>query len=482
MTSETPATCVDVVVAGIRADQPGPHVAAFFDFDGTLVESAAAVAGQFDHVLDEMSFTTRLEQSIRQWAGRTEDELREAGEQLFAKDTAAALFYEAWRLVRAHQNQGHTVVVVTSGIRLEVEPLARELGIDHVLSTAMETENGVLTGRLADRPLWGDQKLAAVSRFAERNRIDLRDCHAYANGHEDFALLTAVGAPHPVNPEPELREYARGNGWSSLEFPIRTTRFSPVAALRTVAMFGSLLAAAAIGVAVGVLARSQRRGIDVATTLFGRVAGRLGAIAFDVTGGEHAHSHRPAVFFVNHQSSLIDLLVTSRVVRRGFTVVAKAEIRKVPVIGRLFDLAGVAFVNRSDTAQAIFALQPALDKLRTGVSIAIAPEGTRSMSPNVGPFKKGGFHLARDAGVPIVPIVIRNAGEIMWRNAMIAHPGTIEVAVHQPLATAGWTREDIDTWLPRMRQLYVDTLDDWPGLRAGQRWAELIAAATQKEG
>ena len=137
----------------------------------------------------------------------------------------------------------------------------------------------------------------------------------------------------------------------------------------------------------------------------------------------------------------------------------------------------MAFVDRGNTASAISALQPAVDKLRSGTSIAMSPEGTRSLTPTIGQFKKGGFHLARDAGVPIVPIVIRNAGEIMWRNARIAHSGTVEVMVHQPVPTAGWTPGDIAPWLNRMRQLYIDTLDDWPGVQAGQRWSKAIVNA-----
>ena len=108
----------------------------------------------------------------------------------------------------------------------------------------------------------------------------------------------------------------------------------------------------------------------------------------------------------------------------------------------------------------------------------MSPEGTRSLSPRIGAFKKGGFHLARDAGVPIVPIVIRNAGEIMWRNAKVAQEGTIEVVVHEPVPTANWTKADLDEWVPRMRQLYIDTLDDWPGVEAGKRWSEAIAKAS----
>ena len=97
--------------------------------------------------------------------------------------------------------------------------------------------------------------------------------------------------------------------------------------------------------------------------------------------------------------------------------------------------------------------------------MVISPEGTRSVTPTVGPFKKGGFHLAMQAGVPIVPIVIRNAGEIMWRDAKIAQSGTIDVTVHPPIPTDGWTREDLNAAVTRVQQLYVDTLEDWPAAR-----------------
>ena len=159
-------------------------------------------------------------------------------------------------------------------------------------------------------------------------------------------------------------------------------------------------------------------------------------------------------------------------------MVAKAEVKQIPVLGQLLTLADVAFVDRSNTSRAVSALQPAADKLRKGVSIIMSPEGTRSLSPRIGAFKKGGFHLARDAGVPIVPIVIRNAGEIMWRNARVVQEGTIEVVVHEPVPTAGWTKADLDEWVPRMRQLYIDTLDDWPGTDAGKQWSEIIAKAS----
>jgi putative phosphoserine phosphatase/1-acylglycerol-3-phosphate O-acyltransferase len=153
-------------------------------------------------------------------------------------------------------------------------------------------------------------------------------------------------------------------------------------------------------------------------------------------------------------------------------------VKQVPVIGQLLTMADVAFVDRSDTSKAVSALQPAVDRLRQGVSVVMSPEGTRSFSPKVGAFKKGGFHMAWDAKAPIVPIVIRNAGEIMWRNAKVVQEGTIEVVVHEQLPTANWTKADLDAWVPRMRQLYIDTLDDWPGVVAGKEWSAAIAEAS----
>jgi putative phosphoserine phosphatase / 1-acylglycerol-3-phosphate O-acyltransferase len=498
MTGTTPPVItVDELIERIKTGPGGPRVAAFFDFDGTLIQGYSAGAllahrarnlelGPDEFVrtlraalsgpLTETAFKDLLLQGIRGWVGRTEDDLMELGEQLFTQEIAGALFHGAWRLVRAHQNRGHTVVIATSATRMQVQPVARELGIEHVLCTELETEHGVLTGGIAGRPPWGEGKLAAVRNFARRQRIPLKNCHAYANGDEDVPFLDSVGYPHPVNPGSALARHASERGWQVVRFRTRRSQFHPMALVRTTGLFGSFAAAVGAGAAAGVLTFDRRGGMDLATSLFGRVAGQFANIHFDIIGEQHT-ARRPAVFFINHQSTLIDALVTSRVVQRGFTVVAKAEVKKTPLLGQLLTLADVAFVDRSNTSNAISSMQPAVEKLRAGVSIVLAPEGTRSLSPRIGAFKKGGFHLARDARVPIVPIVIRNAGEIMWRNAKVAQEGTIEVVVHQPVPTANWTRDDIDEWVPRMRQLYIDTLDDWPGIEAEKKWSEAIARA-----
>jgi putative phosphoserine phosphatase/1-acylglycerol-3-phosphate O-acyltransferase len=480
----SPSSPTEELLETIRSGPVGDKVAAVFDFDGTLIDGYSAAA-LYEHrfrnfeigptemlrtarlmlgpTMSEEQFTELVEGGMAGWAGRTEEDVLELGERLFAQGVAGTLFHQAWRLVKAHQRAGHTVVIATSATLLQVAPLARELGVEHVLCTRLETENGLLTGKVAGRALWGDGKIAAVLEFLAEHNIDASASHAYANGDEDVPLLAGVGNPHPVNPQPELAREARRRGWPVLAFQSgKTGRFDPTPALRTATMFGTLFASSAMGIAVGVLNGNRRQGVDLATSMFDALAGPLADIDIEVVGEHNAWSHRPAVFFINHQSTLIDFLVTTRVIRTGFTAVAKAEVKSMPIIGQLFDAAGVAFLDRSNRAKAIEALEPAVQKLRDGTSVIMAPEGTRSLTPRIGQFKKGGFHLARQAGVPIVPIVIRNSGEIMWRNAKTARAGTIQVAVLPPVPTDGWTDKDLDDQVERVRQQYLDTLDDWP--------------------
>jgi putative phosphoserine phosphatase/1-acylglycerol-3-phosphate O-acyltransferase len=477
-------TSTEALLEQIRSGPSGPHIAAVFDFDGTLIDGYSAAAlyshrfRNFDigpgemvrlvrasrgPTLTEERFVALVEEGLRSLTGRTEEDVLELGERLFTQGIAGTLFHPAWRLVKAHQRQGHTVAIATSATQLQVAPLARELGVEHVLCTRLATEGGLLTGKVDGRSLWGPGKIAAVRAFAAEHGVELAASHAYANGDEDVPLLDGVGHPHPVNPQPELAVEAAQRGWPVLRFAsTKSGRFDPVPALRTAALFGTLFASAGAGIALGALNGDRRQGIDLATSMFSALAGPLADIDVEVIGEEHAWSHRPAVFFINHQSTLIDFLVATRVIRSGFTAVAKQEVKRMPVVGQLFDLAGVAFLDRSNRARAVEALKPAVETLRAGTSVVIAPEGTRSLTPRVGEFKKGGFHLASQAGVPIVPIVVRNAGEIMWRNARTARAGTVEVVVHPPISTDGWTSADIAEQSRSVRELYLDTLDHWP--------------------
>jgi putative phosphoserine phosphatase / 1-acylglycerol-3-phosphate O-acyltransferase len=180
-----------------------------------------------------------------------------------------------------------------------------------------------------------------------------------------------------------------------------------------------------------------------------------------VTGREHLWEQRPAVFIFNHRNNF-DPFMVARLVERDFTGVAKKEMASNPIAGALGRLADVAFIDRADSASAVASLQPVQELAKKGLSILIAPEGTRIDTTEVGPFKKGGFRMAMAAGIPIVPIVIRNAELVAARDGASLHPGTVDIAVLPPISVADWTLDDIDERIDGIRQLYLDTLRNWP--------------------
>ena len=148
-----------------------------------------------------------------------------------------------------------------------------------------------------------------------------------------------------------------------------------------------------------------------------------------------------------------------KLVRRDMTGVGKAELRWNPLFGPLLWLAGVAFVERGDTKKSIAALAPAVEALKSGTSLVIAPEGTRTPTPRLARFKKGAFHIAMQAGVPIVPVVLRNTGDALPKSGVVVRPTTVEVVVLPPIDTSDWTREGLDAEIESIRAGYLDVLE-----------------------
>jgi 1-acyl-sn-glycerol-3-phosphate acyltransferase len=215
------------------------------------------------------------------------------------------------------------------------------------------------------------------------------------------------------------------------------------------------------GVALGAVNGSRREGVDLGISLAGELGTALAGVRLEVRGAEYLESVRPAVFLFNHQSQL-DVLILAKLLRGGFTGVAKKEAANVPAFGLMLRLADVAFVDRGNTAQAKAALEPVVERVREGYSLAISPEGTRSPTPRVGRFKKGAFHMAMQSGVPIVPIVIRNAGLHLWRGSVFMRKGTVDIHVLPPISTDDWTTEDLDGRVEAVRERFVNTLAEWP--------------------
>jgi putative phosphoserine phosphatase / 1-acylglycerol-3-phosphate O-acyltransferase len=149
-------------------------------------------------------------------------------------------------------------------------------------------------------------------------------------------------------------------------------------------------------------------------------------------------------------------------VETNFTSVGKKELEKDPIVGTIGKVMDAAFIDRDDPKKAVEGLKKVEELARKGLSILIAPEGTRLDTTEVGPFKKGPFRIAMSAGIPIVPIVIRNAEVVAARDSSTFNPGTVDVVVYPPIPIDDWTHENLVDRIAEVRQLYLDTLKDWP--------------------
>jgi putative phosphoserine phosphatase / 1-acylglycerol-3-phosphate O-acyltransferase len=472
---------IDEAIQRVLDGPRGPKIGAFFDFDGTLIDGYSAAAFYMDRIkrrdmtraelidvlklsrkkeITDEEFTVIIGQGIVDWAGMTEQDMRDLWGRLWQERIAPTLFPEGWRLVQAHRRMGHTVAIASSATRYQIEPLAAEYGIEHILATPVKIRNGKLTGGLDGQPAWGEGKAAAVKAFCKAHKIPLGKTYGYANGDEDIAFLRTVKHATAVQPKLLLETTANEAGWPVLRFDARK-RGSAKAMARTVGAYGAMGLSFLAGLGYYRATGESRKSVDLITQMAADSALTVLGVKVDVVGEEHLWEHRPCVFALNHQSKF-DMFAMMYLVRRGFTGVAKAEARNVPGFGRFMEMAEVAFLDRANSTKAVDALKPAVDRLKRGLSVCIAPEGTRSWTPKMGKFKKGPFHLAMQAGVPIVPVVFRNSGEIMGRNDQTMRAGTLQVAVLSPVDVSTWKVDEMDVRIEEVRQRYIDTLENWP--------------------
>ncbi len=168
---------------------------------------------------------------------------------------------------------------------------------------------------------------------------------------------------------------------------------------------------------------------------------RSGNACLQATGRRHFEKGRAYVVMSNH-GSLIDIPAMMGTVPGSLRMVLKEELTKVPVWGQALVASGFVPVDRRNRDKAIAQLQLAKQQLESGVSIWISPEGTRSRDGRLAPFKKGGFHVARDLGVPIVPAWIDGARDILPPDQFVVrYDGTCTVHFGAPIDTQGKTVE-----------------------------------------
>jgi putative phosphoserine phosphatase/1-acylglycerol-3-phosphate O-acyltransferase len=470
----------DAIKDNIHHDEDieeGPHITAFFDMDRTLINDFSAKKFMTTRLL---SGNTTVKEYLTQFAtalvfslgnrdfeiltkiaalgvkGIKEKEFVALGKQVFEDHLEETIYPESQELIANHIAKGHKVVIISAATSYQIEPVAKALGIKDVYATEMEIHNGKFTGRVSEM-CWGEGKARAARKFAKNKNIDLSKSYFYTDSIDDYPLMKIVGKPVATNPDQKLSQMAFENNWPILRFeePVEKPLIN---GFRTGMAIASIYPSAVKGLIKGVMTMSRQEAADTTFSSVGDLGAKMAGLDIAVKGKHNLEEIRPAVFCFNHQSAA-DFFIVMKLIRHDFTGIAKKELERTP-FGPLFKALGAIFVDRSNKAKAIEAMQPAVEALKRGISVAIAPEGTRSGSKALGPFKKGAFHLAMQAGVPIIPIVIKNAYMAMPKGTSMFKPTHIEVVVLDPVDTSLWKIKNINKHIEDVRTLYLNELEN----------------------
>ena len=252
---------------------PDPSAAAFFDVDNTMMQGASIyhfarglaardfftwrdlatfawkqVAFRVKGVEDPAHMEEAKQAALAFVAGHRVDEVVTLGEEIYDDLMAARIWSGSRALAQLHLDAGQRVWLVTAAPAELASLIARRLGLTGALGTVAENHDGVYTGRLVGEPLHGPAKAAAIRALAEREGLDLSRCAAYSDSANDVPMLSLVGHPVAVNPDPQLRRIARENGWEIRDF--RTGRKAARIGVPAAAGAGAVAGGIAVGLAL----------------------------------------------------------------------------------------------------------------------------------------------------------------------------------------------------------------------------------------
>lgn len=178
-----------------------------------------------------------------------------------------------------------------------------------------------------------------------------------------------------------------------------------------------------------------------------------------IEGKEHINKNQSYVIVSNHQSHF-DILVLYGWLGIDIKWVMKSSLRNVPVIGYVCEKMEHIYINRSNTTAALTSINNAKKRIKKGTSVIFFPEGTRSKTEELGPFKKGAFKFALDLGLPVLPITITGTHKILPKNTRDLFPGKVRMIIHPPIEITNHEKKDINVLMKESRKTINASLQD----------------------
>ena len=198
--------------------------------------------------------------------------------------------------------------------------------------------------------------------------------------------------------------------------------------------------------------------------LWGRWLCTFNGIRIDIEGLEHVQRDQAQIFVANHQG-FFDIFALNGFLPVQLRWVAKSSLFKIPFVGWSMTASGYIPVERESRKKSYQAFLATIEQLKSGNSIVIFPEGTRSVDGTIGPFKKGGPLLAVRSGAPLVPVTLLGSGDIIKKGSGIIKPGRIQIIISPPISSQAVKEDDEENVLHNLRDTICKNYESRTALR-----------------
>jgi 1-acyl-sn-glycerol-3-phosphate acyltransferase len=230
-------------------------------------------------------------------------------------------------------------------------------------------------------------------------------------------------------------------------------------ALLNIALIALASIVGSVAALIGRLFDSSGDSVVQLARLWSRFIVRLAGVRITVRSHAELVRDRPYVFMSNHLSTL-DIWAAYVAIPIPVRMIAKKQLARIPLFGWAMTAGRFIFIDRQNAVAARRSIERAKERIHDGTSVLIFPEGTRSRDGKLAPFKKGGFHLAMDAGVPIVPVAMQGTRELMPRGSLMLRPGRMRVTLGAPIPTDGLSPEDRSALVERVHAAIAAMLEE----------------------